>query len=223
MLKITKNPTYLHIFAKKKLFHYNYLHMTISEIYPKQFLQRSHKEALLKQKAKVIWFLGLSGAGKSELAFLLEKALYDKGFLTQVLDGDNLRSGLNNNLGFSEADRKENIRRAAEVAKILMNCGVIVIASFISPTNEIQKLVRDIVGEDFVEIFLDCPLEICEQRDVKGLYAKARAGIIKNFTGIDSPFEKPICPDLVLQTHLQSKEECLKQVLELVLPKIAYP
>lgn len=194
--------------------------MTTTEIFPTEFLQRSHKEALLEQKAKVIWFLGLSGAGKSELALLLEKKLYEKGFLTQVLDGDNLRSGLNNNLGFSEADRKENIRRAAEVAKILMNCGIIVIASFISPTNEIQKLVRDIVGEDFIEIFLDCPLEVCEQRDVKGLYAKARAGLIKNFTGIDSPFEKPLNPDLVLYTHLQSKEECLEQILDLILPKI---
>jgi adenylylsulfate kinase len=195
--------------------------MTTNEIYPIETLCRFQKEALLNQKARVIWFMGLSGAGKSTLAMHLEKALHQKGFLTQALDGDNLRGGLNNNLGFSEEDRLENIRRAAEVAKLFVNCGIIVIASFICPTQSTQAMVRKIVGEDFVEIFVDCPLEVCEERDVKGLYAKARAGIIKNFTGIDSPFEAPESPDLVIKTHLQSLEQCIEQIQDFILPKIS--
>jgi adenylylsulfate kinase len=125
-------------------------------------------------------------------------------------------------LGFSEQDRLENIRRAAEVAKLFVNCGIVVIASFICPTHATQAMVRQIVGEDFIEIFVDCPLEVCEQRDVKGLYAKARAGLIKNFTGIDSPFEPPQFPDLVVKTHLLSLEECIKKIQEFVLPKINF-
>lgn len=192
-------------------------------IFPIKFIERQQKETLLSQKAKVIWLMGLSGAGKTAIAMLLEKTLHEKGFLTQVLDGDNLRTGLNSDLDFSEKSRKENIRRAAEVAKILINCGVIVIASFITPTHEMQNLVKDILGKDLFEVFLDCPLEICEKRDVKGLYAKARAGLIKNFTGIDSPFQPPIQPDLVLYTHTQSKENCLNTILDLILPQISYP
>jgi len=196
--------------------------MLIKDIYPIETLGREQKENLLQQKARVIWLMGLSGAGKSTLALHLEQALYQKGFLTQILDGDNLRNGLNNNLGFSEQDRLENIRRAAEVAKLFVNCGIVVIASFICPTHATQAMVRQIVGEDFIEIFVDCPLEVCEQRDVKGLYAKARAGLIKNFTGIDSPFEPPQFPDLVVKTHLLSLEECIKKIQEFVLPKINF-
>jgi adenylylsulfate kinase len=196
--------------------------MLTKDIYPIETLGREQKESLLQQKARVIWLMGLSGAGKSTLALHLEQALYQKGFLTQILDGDNLRNGLNNNLGFSEQDRLENIRRAAEVAKLFVNCGIVVIASFICPTHATQAMVRQIVGEDFIEIFVDCPLEVCEQRDVKGLYAKARAGLIKNFTGIDSPFEPPQFPDLVVKTHLLSLEECIKKIQEFVLPKINF-
>ena len=196
--------------------------MLTKDIYPIETLGREQKESLLQQKARVIWLMGLSGAGKSTLALHLEQALYQKGFLTQILDGDNLRNGLNNNLGFSEQDRLENIRRAAEVAKLFVNCGIVVIASFICPTHATQAMVRQIVGEDFIEIFVDCPLEVCEQRDVKGLYAKARAGLIKNFTGIDSPFEPPQLPDLVVKTHLLSLEECIKKIQEFVLPKINF-
>ena len=195
--------------------------MNTKEIYPIDTLCRLQKETLLKQKARVIWLMGLSGAGKSTLATHLEKTLYEKGFLTQSLDGDNLRGGLNNNLGFTEEDRLENIRRAAEVAKLFVNCGIIVIASFICPTLSTQAMVRKIVGEDFIEVFVDCPLEVCEQRDVKGLYAKARAGQLKNFTGIDSPFETPQNPDLIVKTHLLSIKQCLEKVQEFVLPKIS--
>lgn len=194
--------------------------MITKEIYPIEILGREQKEALLKQKARVIWLMGLSGAGKSTLAIHLESSLHQKGFLTQSLDGDNLRSGLNNNLGFTEEDRLENIRRAAEVAKLFVNCGIIVIASFICPTQATQAMVRNIVGEDFIEIFVDCPLEICEARDVKGLYAKARAGILKNFTGIDSPFEPPQNPDLTIKTNLSDINQCVEQLQEFILPKI---
>lgn len=194
--------------------------MTTKDIYPVEILCRLQKETLLKQKARVIWLMGLSGAGKSTLAAHLEKSLHHKGFLTQSLDGDNLRGGLNNNLGFSEQDRLENIRRVAEVAKLFVNCGIVVIASFICPTQATQTMVRQILGEDFIEIFVDCPLEVCEERDVKGLYAKARAGILKNFTGIDSPFEIPQNPDLTIKTHLSSLEQCVETIQEFVLPKI---
>ncbi|KOY87520.1 adenylylsulfate kinase [bacterium 336/3] len=194
--------------------------MITNEIYPTTVLERPQKEILLQQKACVIWLMGLSGAGKSTLSHHLAQKLHQEGFLTQSLDGDNLRTGLNSNLGFSEADRLENIRRAAEVAKLFLNCGIIVIASFICPTQATQNMVRDIVGADFVEIFINCPLEICEARDVKGLYAKARAGVIKDFTGIDSPFEAPQSPELIINTHLNSLEECIEQIYELVLPKI---
>jgi len=197
--------------------------MITKNIYPVETLCRLQKEALLRQKARVIWLMGLSGAGKSTLAIHLEKALHHKGFLTQSLDGDNLREGLNNNLGFSEQDRLENIRRAAELAKLFVNCGIVVIASFICPTHATQAMVRQIVGEDFIEVFVDCPLEVCEQRDVKGLYAKARAGILKNFTGIDSPFEAPLSPDLTIKTHLLSLQESVAMLENFVLPQINNP
>lgn len=184
-------------------------------------LNRTHKEQLLRQKAVVIWMVGLSGSGKSTLATALENELYELGFLTQLLDGDNLRSGINNNLGFSEADREENIRRAAEVAKLFLNAGVVTICSFISPTEAIRQAARQLIGPaDFMEVYVDCPVETCEKRDVKGLYAKARRGEIKNFTGIDAPFEPPVQPALKLPTHLKSLKECADLLLDATLKQI---
>ena len=167
--------------------------------------------------------VGLSGSGKSTLAKALERDLHDRGFLTMLLDGDNLRTGINNNLGFSEADRKENIRRAAETSRLFASCGVITICSLISPTEEIRSMSKTIIGEqDYFELFIHCPIDVCEQRDVKGLYKKARAGEIKNFTGIDSPFEEPVHPNLEVRTDLNSLEDCLQQILSAILPKITY-
>jgi len=186
-----------------------------------KILQRHHKEKLLNQKSKVIWMTGLSGAGKTTIAKSLDEALYSKGFVAQVLDGDNIRSGINNNLAFSEADRYENIRRIAEVSKLFINCGIIIINSFISPTEEIRKMALNIIGRDnFIEVFVNAPLEVCEKRDTKGLYAKARKGEIKDFTGIDSPFELPENADVTLQTDVQTIEESVNQVLEHILPLI---
>jgi len=188
-----------------------------------ELLQREHKERLLNQHSKVIWFTGLSGSGKTTLARELEKHLFQMGFLTQVLDGDNIRSGINNNLGFTDEDRTENIRRIAEVSKLLINSGVITINSFISPTDKIRNLAIDIIGrKDFIEVFLSTPLEVCEQRDVKGLYKKARLGLIKDFTGIDSPFEKPSDPDIDIDTTDISIAECVQVIINKISPKISF-
>jgi adenylylsulfate kinase len=199
--------------------------MKISNIFPvfDELLQREHKEKLLNQRSKVIWFTGLSGSGKTTLARELEKQLFQKGFLTQVLDGDNIRSGINNNLGFSDDDRTENIRRIAEVSKLLINSGVITINSFISPTDKIRNMALEIIGKnEFIEIFLSTPLEVCELRDVKGLYRKARLGLIKDFTGIDSPFESPSEPDIDIDTSNISISECVNLIIEKILPKITF-
>lgn len=170
----------------------------------------------------VIWLTGLSGSGKSTLAEGLEKNLYDKGFLTVTLDGDNIREGLNINLGFSDKDRKENIRRIAEVAKLFLKCGIICINCFVSPTEKMRRMAATIIGaDDFVLVYVDTPLEICEKRDIKGLYAKARKGKLKDFTGIDAPFEPPANPDLVLHAGEQSYKVCLRQLEKFVLDKIA--
>jgi adenylylsulfate kinase len=188
-----------------------------------KILNKGHKEALLKQKALVIWMVGLSGSGKSTIAKALEQDLYERGYLTQLLDGDNLRTGINNNLGFSEAERLENIRRSAEVSKLFINCGVITICSFISPTEEIRKIAKDIIGEkDYFEVYVNAPFEICEQRDVKGLYKKARNGEIKNFTGLTAPFEAPVNPDVELRTDLKDLDVCKNELLETILKKIKY-
>lgn len=188
-----------------------------------QIMTREDKENLLRQRSKVIWFTGLSGAGKTTLAKELEKRMHKNGYLTQVLDGDNIRTGINNNLGFSDADRTENIRRIAEVSKLLIQSGVITLNSFISPTSDIRHMAMSIIGkEDFIEIFVDAPLEVCEQRDVKGLYKKAREGKIKNFTGIDSPFEPPQNPDLKIDTSTLTIVECVEQIINVILPKITY-
>ncbi|NQV01702.1 MAG: adenylyl-sulfate kinase [Bacteroidia bacterium] len=188
-----------------------------------QILTRAHKEQLLNQRSKVVWFTGLSGAGKTTLAKGLEKNLHNEGYLAQVLDGDNIRTGINNNLGFSEADRLENIRRISEVSKLLMNSGIITLNSFISPTRKIRHLAMDIIGrENFIEVFVDAPIAVCEQRDIKGLYKKAREGKIKNFTGIDSPFEVPLNADLVVNTAEINIKKANQLVLAYVLPKIEY-
>lgn len=186
-----------------------------------ELLQRSDKEALLKQRARVIWMTGLSGSGKTTIAKGLEHELHSQGHLTQILDGDNVRTGINNNLGFSEEDRTENIRRIAEVSKLFLNCGIISICCFVSPTIAIRQMASDIIGqEDFIEIFVDTPLELCEERDTKGLYKKARAGEIKDFTGIDAPFEAPQNAAFTVRTSNQSIEESVQSVLNFILPKI---
>jgi adenylylsulfate kinase len=182
---------------------------------------RSNKEQRLKQKAKVLWMTGLSGSGKTTIGLALEKELYNRGFLVMLLDGDLVRTGINKNLKFSVEDRKENIRRIAEVSKLFVNCGVVTINCFISPTDEIRAMAKNIIGkDDFLEVFVSAPLEICESRDVKGLYAKARKGEIQEFTGISSPFDIPPDPDLVLKTDQMSVEESVQCALEFILPKI---
>ena len=192
-------------------------------IYPifEKMLQRKDREALLKQKGIMIWFTGLSGSGKSTLAIALEGELYKQGILCRILDGDNIRSGINNNRGFSEADRTENIRRIAEVSKLFVDCGIVTIAAFISPTHAIRRMASEIIGEDdFLEVYVSTPIEECERRDVKGLYAKARRGEIKEFTGISSPFEAPEHPFISIDTSRQSLADSVKVLLEAVFPKI---
>jgi adenylylsulfate kinase len=192
-------------------------------IYPvfDRIYDRKVKEEILRQSAKVIWFTGLSGSGKTTLASNLEKELFFRRFFCQVLDGDNIRSGINNNLGFSDEDRLENIRRIAEVSKILINTGLITICSFISPTDDIRQLARSIIGEkDFIEIFLNPPLEVCEQRDTKGLYQRARAGEIKDFTGISSPFEPPQNPDLEIDTSVVSIKDSVDLIFDTIIDRI---
>lgn len=168
----------------------------------------------------MLWFTGLSGSGKSTVAIALERELHSRGLLCRILDGDNIRSGINNNLGFSAEDRVENIRRIAEVGRLFVDTGIITIAAFISPNNQLREMAAEIIGkDDFVEVFVSTPLEECEKRDVKGLYAKARRGEIKNFTGISAPFEAPEHPDITLDTSKLPVEESVKILLDYVLPK----
>ena len=188
----------------------------MNEIYPifDQMLSRSDKEALLGQKGVMLWFTGLSGSGKSTVAIALERELQKRGLLCRILDGDNIRSGINKGLGFTAEDRRENIRRIAEVAKLFVDTGIITIAAFISPSNDLRRMASDIIGaEDFKEVYISTPLEVCEARDVKGLYAKARRGEIKNFTGISAPFEAPEHPALSIDTSKMSLEDGVKQIL----------
>lgn len=194
-----------------------------NHIYPifDRMQTRQDKENLLKQRSVMIWFTGLSGSGKSTIAIALERELHKRGMLCRILDGDNIRSGINNNLGFTEADRVENIRRIAEVSRLFIDTGIITIAAFISPNNDIREMAANIIGQDdFLEVYVSTPLEECERRDVKGLYAKARKGEIKNFTGISAPFEAPAHPALTLDTSVLSLEEAVRQLLELILPRI---
>ena len=189
--------------------------------YIDQAFSRPEKERMLNQRARVIWLTGLSGSGKITIAHELEKTLVAKGFFTQLLDGDNVRDGISNNLGFSETDRRENIRRIAEVSKLFLDCGIICINSFISPTEAIRQLAYDIIGrDDVIEIFVNAPLETCEQRDTKGLYKKARAGLIKDFTGISSPYEPPENPDVLLDTGRMTVEECVEACFGVVMAKV---
>jgi adenylylsulfate kinase len=185
---------------------------------------QTDREKLLDQKGTVIWFTGLSGSGKSTLALEVENALYQRGHLTYVLDGDNIRHGLNKNLGFSPEDREENIRRIGEVAKLFADAGVIAMTAFISPYRADRDNARDLLDEGrFVEIFVDCPLEVCEARDTKGLYKKARAGKIKEFTGISAPYEVPPHPELIVNTGNQTLEECTERVIALLESKGLIP
>ena len=194
-----------------------------NNIYPifDRMLGREDKEALLGQRGVMVWFTGLSGSGKSTIAIALERELHKRGLLCRILDGDNIRSGINNNLGFTETDRIENIRRIAEVSKLFVDTGIITIAAFISPSNDIREMAANIIGkDDFLEVYVSTPIEECERRDVKGLYAKARRGEIKNFTGISAPFEAPAHPALTLDTSALSLEESVNKLLELILPRI---
>ena len=182
------------------------------------------REQLLNQKGCVIWFTGLSGSGKSTLALEVESKLYQRGHLTYVLDGDNIRHGLNKNLGFSPEDREENIRRIGEVAKLFADAGVIAMTAFISPYRADRDNARDLLDDGrFVEVFVDCPLEVCESRDTKGLYQKARAGEIKEFTGISAPYETPNQPELTVNTDNQNLEECTERVIALLTSKGLIP
>jgi len=198
--------------------HNNEIHPVFHEI-----LQREDKEKFLNQRSKVIWLTGLSGSGKTTIAKNLERELYNRGYLSQVLDGDNIRTGINSNLTFTVADRWENIRRIAEVSKLLINSGIITINSFISPTEEIRQIAIDVIGRtNFFEIYVNAPLEVCDKRDTTGLYKKVRRGEIKDFTGISSPFEVPVGADLEIRTDLLTVEESVANCMELILPTVKY-
>jgi len=184
---------------------------------------RKNKEKFLHQRAKVVWMTGLSGAGKTTLATHLEAELFHLGYLSYILDGDNIRAGINRRLSFSEDDRVENIRRIAEISKLFLECGIITINCFISPTESIRRMARTIIGpDDFIEVFVNAPLEVCEKRDIKGLYSKARKGEIKEFTGIDSPFEIPSDPNIEILTDRMTVEESVIKILDFLLPGIEY-
>ena len=188
-----------------------------------QLVSCAEKELRYGQHAKVIWFTGLSGSGKSTLAVALERKLFELGYHVVVLDGDNIRSGINSNLGFSDEDRHENIRRIAEIAKLFLSNGHICIVSFITPAESMRKMARDIIGtECFIDVFIDTPLEVCESRDVKGLYKKARNGEITDFTGINANYEIPLDPKMHLKTKDKIVDECLQELVKVILPRIRY-
>ncbi len=181
---------------------------------------REEREIRNGHRSACLWFTGLSGSGKSTVANVVEQELYNAGLRTYILDGDNIRKGLNKDLNFTEEGRIENIRRIGEVAKLMTDAGIIVLAAFVSPFLKDRQLLRDLMGDSFIEIFVDAPIEVCESRDVKGLYKKARAGEISNFTGISSPFERPEHPDVHIRTDKQNLSDSAKSVLDTVLPKI---
>lgn len=194
-----------------------------SNIHPifSKLLQRCDKEDLLQQKAICIWMTGLSGSGKSTIAQGLEKKLHRDGILTAILDGDNVRTGINNNLGFSEEDRTENIRRIAEINKLFLQNGIVTINSFVSPTKDIRDLAKEIIGEqDFFEVYINASFDECAKRDVKGLYKKALNGEIKNFTGLDAPFEAPENPAIEIKTAEQTIEESIDTIYNYFIKKI---
>ncbi len=188
-----------------------------------RMVSRSEHERRLGQRGRVIWFTGLSGSGKSTLAIALAHRLFDEGYSAQVLDGDNIRTGINNNLGFSSEDRTENIRRIAEVSRLFVSAGVITLNCFISPLRSMRALAKEIIGsEDFMEIYISTPLEVCEARDVKGLYAKARRGEIPDFTGVHAPFEPPEHPAIVIDTRDKSVDVCTTLLYQSIQPSIRY-
>lgn len=192
---------------------------SLNTIYPifDKMLSREDKEALLNQRGIMIWMTGLSGSGKSTVAIGVERELNKRGILCRILDGDNIRAGINSNLGFSEEDRKENIRRIAEIGKLFVDTGIVTIACFVSPTTELREMARKIIGvEDFREVYIATPLDECERRDVKGLYARARRGEVKDFTGISAPFEAPTNPDLSLDTSQMTLKDEVEAVVELI-------
>jgi adenylylsulfate kinase len=195
----------------------------VDHIYPiKTKVSKQQREQLMNQQATLIWFTGLSGSGKSTLAVQLEAQLHSLGYKTYLLDGDNIRAGLNKDLSFTDDGRVENIRRIGEVSKLLLDAGVIVLSAFISPFNTDREQVKQIVGAaNYIEVFVDAPLEVCEQRDVKGLYKKARAGEVKNFTGIDSPYEAPTNADLIIPTGSWSIDESIGRLMDVVIPRIS--
>ena len=197
--------------------------MTPEHIFPNtdQLVSRQQRQQAWGFRSAVFWFTGLSGSGKSTVAMGVEHALFAKHVWPKMLDGDNIRTGISNNLGFGEGDRAENIRRIAEMSKMFCETNVIVLACFISPTREIRDRARQIIGEeDFYEIYVQAPLEVCEDRDVKGLYKKARTGEISNFTGISAPYEAPNHPDLILNTAKESLEESRKKALSFIESKV---
>ncbi|MBQ6225838.1 MAG: adenylyl-sulfate kinase [Bacteroidaceae bacterium] len=192
---------------------------SLNTIYPifDKMLSREDKESLLHQRGIMIWMTGLSGSGKSTVAIGVERELHNRGILCRILDGDNIRAGINSNLGFSEEDRRENIRRIAEIGKLFVDTGIVTIACFVSPTTELREMARKIIGEkDFREVYIATPLAECERRDVKGLYARARRGEVKDFTGISAPFEAPTTPDLSLDTSRMTLKEEVEAVIELI-------
>lgn len=194
----------------------------MSTIFEEHFsITRSMRNKRNNHSSFVIWFTGLSGSGKSTIANKLEETLYENHFQTYTLDGDNIRGGINKGLSFTAEDRQENLRRIGEIAKIFVDSGIVTIASFVSPLEIDRKLVRDIVGAaDFIEIFVDTSLEECERRDIKGLYKRARAGEIKNFTGIDSPYENPLNPDIIIKTEFETEAAAVQKIIAFVKDKL---
>lgn len=184
-------------------------------------LARGDKETLLGQKGLVVWMYGMSGSGKSTIANAAEKILHQEGRMTTILDGDNLRTGLNEHLGFSDDDRRENIRRVSHVAKLFAQQGILTLVSVITPRQELRDLARDVIGDDYYEVFVKASYDLCEKRDVKGLYAKAASGEIKNFTGKDSSFEEPADPDLIIDTEGQEVSESVTTLLKAIQQKIS--
>lgn len=182
---------------------------------------RVDKQRQLRQRSVVLWFTGLSGSGKSTLALALQRQLEADGYLCHVVDGDNMRAGINSDLGFSDAERRENVRRIAEVCRLFIDAGFITIATSLSPNEELRTMARNIIGsDDFVEIYLSTSIEECERRDVKGLYRKARCGMVANFTGVDAVYEPPCAPNLSIDTEEQSVSDCVDQIVQYVSPRI---